>query len=154
MALNSKQKDDTCRQERPESLIINSYSTKFQTTFVVRFFFCFFFYFNKLSFGKMFICKVEKLNVKQRRSRWDGSLSRLIWIHAVCKSLLSSPTAVEELKHTVQFTASKNCVCVCARHLNKIPGVLNYAELSYLSMHRGYLSLDNTTLCALQYFKQ
>ena len=44
------------------------------------------FYFNKLSFGKTFICKVEGLNVKQRRSRWDGSLSRLIWIYVVCKS--------------------------------------------------------------------
>ena len=49
------------------------------------------FYFNKLSFGKMSICKVERLNVKQRRSRWDGSLNRLIWIYAVCKSLLLSP---------------------------------------------------------------
>ena len=28
-----------------------------------------FFYFNKLSFGKTFICKVKRLNVKQRRSR-------------------------------------------------------------------------------------
>ena len=43
-------------------------------------------YFNKPSFGKTFICKVERPNVKQRRSRWDGSLSRLIWIYAVCKS--------------------------------------------------------------------
>ena len=44
--------------------IINSFGAKFQTTFVV----CFF-YFNKLLFGKTFICKVERLNVKQRRSR-------------------------------------------------------------------------------------
>ena len=29
----------------------------------------------KLSIGKKFICKVERLNVKKRRSRWDGSLS-------------------------------------------------------------------------------
>ena len=28
-----------------------------------------FFYFNKLSFGKTFICKVERMNVKQHRSR-------------------------------------------------------------------------------------
>ena len=54
------------------------------------------FYFNK-SLGKTFICKVVRLNVKQRRSRWDGLLSRLIWIYAVCKSLLSSPVAVKEL---------------------------------------------------------
>ena len=52
------------------------------------------FYFNKLSFGKTFICKVERLNVKQRRSR---SMSRLIWIYAVCKSILLSPVAVKEL---------------------------------------------------------
>ena len=34
------------------------------------------FYFNKLSFGKTFVCQVERRNVKQRRSRWDGSMSR------------------------------------------------------------------------------
>ena len=33
----------------------------------------FFFFFNKLSLEKQFIRKVERLNVKQRRSRWDGS---------------------------------------------------------------------------------
>ena len=32
------------------------------------------FLFYKLSVGKKFICKVEILNVKQRRSWWDGSL--------------------------------------------------------------------------------
>ena len=42
----------------------NSFGLKFQTTFIV----CFFFYFNKLSFGKTLICTVERLNVKQRRS--------------------------------------------------------------------------------------
>ena len=73
------------------SIVFNSFGAKFQTTFVV----CFF-YFNKLSFGKTYICKVERLNVKQRRSRWDGSLSHLIWIYAVCKSLLLSPVAVKE----------------------------------------------------------
>ena len=64
--------------------------------FFFSFFYCFFFYFNKLLFWKTFICKVERLNVKQRRSRWDGSLSRLIWIYAVCKSL-SLCLAVKEL---------------------------------------------------------
>ena len=58
------------------------------------FFLLLFFYFNKLSLGKTFICKVERLNVKQRRSR----LSRLIWIYVVCKSLLLPPVAVKELK--------------------------------------------------------
>ena len=74
-------------------LLLNSFGAKFQRTFVV----CFFFYFHKLWLGKTFICKVERLNVKQHRSRWDGSLSRLIWIYAVCKSLLLSPVAVKEL---------------------------------------------------------
>ena len=53
-------------------ITFNSLGAKFQLTFVVCFFF--FFFFNKLSPGKKFICKVERLNVKQRRSRWDGSL--------------------------------------------------------------------------------
>ena len=66
-------------------------------------FFFFIFYFNKLSFGKTFICKVERQNVKQRRSRWDGSLSRLIWIYAVCKSLLLSPVAAKELNVSPYF---------------------------------------------------
>ena len=46
---------------------INSFSAKFQTTFVV------FFFFNKLPLEKKLIRKVERLNVKQRRSRSDGS---------------------------------------------------------------------------------
>ena len=71
-------------------LRLNSFGAKFQTTFVV----CFF-YFSKLSF----IGKVERLIVKQHRSRWDGSLSRLIWIYAVCKSLLLSPVGVKELSY-------------------------------------------------------
>ena len=44
--------------------IFNSFAAKFQTTFVV----CFSL-FNKLSLEKKFIRKVERLNVKQRRSR-------------------------------------------------------------------------------------
>ena len=55
------------------------------------------FYCSKLLLGKLFIC-IDRLNVKQHRSRWDGSLSRLIWIYAVCKSLLLSPVAVKELR--------------------------------------------------------
>ena len=42
-------------------ICFNSFGAKFQTTL--------FSYFNKLSFGKTFVCKVERLNVKQRRSR-------------------------------------------------------------------------------------
>ena len=54
------------RVASPESIsvLVNSFGTKFQTTFVV-----YFFYFNKPSLGKTFICKVERLNVKQHRSR-------------------------------------------------------------------------------------
>ena len=62
------------------SYIFNSFSAKIQTTFVI----CIFILTNYL-------------NVKQGRSRWDGSLSRLIWIYAVCKSLSLSPVAVKEL---------------------------------------------------------
>ena len=43
---------------------LDFFNAKFQTTFVV----CFFLL-NKLSLGKKFICKVERLNVKQHRSR-------------------------------------------------------------------------------------
>ena len=64
----------------------------------------FFFYFNKISFWKTVICKVERLNVKQCRSRWDGSLSRLIWIYPVCKSLLLPPVAVIFHYHKVQYS--------------------------------------------------
>ena len=38
------------------------------------------FFFNKLSLDKKFIRKVERLNVKQRRSRWDGSYEPIIII--------------------------------------------------------------------------
>ena len=45
---------------------INSFDAKFQTTFVK----CrLLFFFNKLSLEKKFIRKVERLNVKQRKSR-------------------------------------------------------------------------------------
>ena len=43
---------------------VNSFAAKFQTTFVV----CFCFKLT-IEWKKMFICKVERLNVKQRRSR-------------------------------------------------------------------------------------
>ena len=46
------------------AVCFNSFGAKFQTTFVV----CFF-YFNKLSLRKTYICEVDRLNVKQRRSR-------------------------------------------------------------------------------------
>ena len=60
-------------------LSLNSFGAKFQTTYVV----CFFFYFNKLSFGKKFICKLERLNVKQRRSRdWAVSSGSMLFAKA------------------------------------------------------------------------
>ena len=84
-------------------VLVNSSGAKFQTTFVICIFYC-----NKLSFGKTFICKVERLNVKQHRSRWDGSLSRLIWICAVCKNPLTLPVAVKELNDMSSFVS--HCV--------------------------------------------
>ena len=50
---------------------------RFVACFFFFFFFCFFFFccfFNTPRIGKTFICKVKKLNVKQCRSWWDGSL--------------------------------------------------------------------------------
>ena len=43
------------------NLFLHSFGSIFQITFVVRFL-------NKLSIGKKFVCKLERLNVKQRRS--------------------------------------------------------------------------------------
>ena len=48
----------------------------------------------KLSIGKKFICKVERLNVKQRRSWWDGSLSG----STLFASLFLSPVAMLMLR--------------------------------------------------------
>ena len=72
--------------------MINSIGAKFQTTFVV----CFFL--NKYRLEKKFLWKVERLNYKQHRSRWDGSLWA-VWSGSMlfAKSLLSSPVAVKEL---------------------------------------------------------
>ena len=64
----------------------------------------FFFNFNKLSLGKTFIYKVDRLDVKQQRSR----LSRLIWIYSVCKSLSLSPVAVKELRKANAFSGDVN----------------------------------------------
>ena len=126
------------------SVPFNSFGAKFQTTFVV----CFF-YFNKLSFGKTFICKVKRLNVKQRRSRWDGSLSHLIWIYAVCKSLLLSSMAVKELRLMFpsnnafctykRAASSKQCLRTCTEyadsdhpaHAQSIIGALLYSYIIY-----------------------
>ena len=59
-----------CRFHNWKEILVSSFGAKFQTKFVL----CIFI-FNKLSLGKTFICKVERLNVKQRRSWWDGSMS-------------------------------------------------------------------------------
>ena len=47
-----------------------------------------------MSLGKTFICKAERMNVKQRWPRWDSSSGHLIWIYVVCKSLLLSPVCL------------------------------------------------------------
>ena len=96
----------------------NSFGAKFQTTFFRRqmssFVVCFDFLTNYqfIKIGSKFIWKAIRLNVKQRRSWWDGSL----WVSsesAVCKSLFSSPVAVKQLMSThnmFQWTKKKNLV--------------------------------------------
>ena len=65
------------------SIPLNSFGAKFQTTFVACFFFLFFFFFfNNLSLDKEFICKVVRLNAKQRRSRRDGSSGSMLFAKA------------------------------------------------------------------------
>ena len=77
------------------SSYLNSFGAKFQTTFVV--------YFLILTNCHLERRLYVKLTVKQRRSRWDGSLSSLIWIYAVCESLLWSPVALKELNPNFAF---------------------------------------------------
>ena len=61
-----------------------------------------FLHFNKLSSGKAFICKFERLNVKQSRSRWDG-------LDLCClQKLLLSPMAVKELTGSAFISRLKN----------------------------------------------
>ena len=92
-----------------------------------------FLYFDKLLFGKTFMCKVERLNFKQRRSRWDGSMSRLIWIHAVCKILLIPPVAVKKFRF-----------CGIANKGNIWVLVKNYLNTYTLSLHSLREDLDET----------
>ena len=74
----------------PLSLSVTNFRRHLSSVFFVCFFFVFFVLFcfvlffllffsffvvlNMVSFGKKFTCSVERLNVKQRRSRRDGSL--------------------------------------------------------------------------------
>ena len=54
------------------------------------------FFFNKLSLEKKILRKVERLNVKPSVNPDETvHMSRLIWIYAVCTSLLLSPMAVK-----------------------------------------------------------
>ena len=57
-----------------------------------------FFFLNKLSLEKKFTRKVERLNVNSVDPDETAHMSRLIWIYAVSKSLLSLPVALKELK--------------------------------------------------------
>ena len=57
-----------------------------------------FFFLNKLSLEKKFTRKVERLNVNSVDPDETDYMSRLIWINDVCKSLLSLPVALKELK--------------------------------------------------------
>ena len=72
------------------SLTLNSFGAKFHICRLL-FFFFFFFFSKKLSLGKKFIRKVERLNVKQHRSRSHLDLCCLL------KPIIM-PVAVKELK--------------------------------------------------------
>ena len=71
---------------------LNSFDAKFQRTFVV----CFFS--TNYRFERSFICKVERLNTKQRRSRWDGSLWAVSSGSMLFANLLLLPVTMKELK--------------------------------------------------------
>ena len=58
------------------------------------------FFFNSLSLEKKFIRKVE---IRELSNTVDPDMNRLIWICAVCKSLLLSPVVVKVKKITLLF---------------------------------------------------
>ena len=73
-----------CRTILHNTLLVNSFGAKFQTIIVL--------FFNKLSIGKKFICKVERLNVKQ------VDPDEMAHLDLSClQSLLLSPLAVKEV---------------------------------------------------------
>ena len=69
---SERDKNDLDKFTSPESLSIHLTFSLPNFRRIRRFFICFLL--NKLLFVKKFICKVERLNIKQRRSRWDGLL--------------------------------------------------------------------------------
>ena len=78
----------------------NSFSAKFQTTLVVCCFLCFL---NKLSLGKKFICKLARLNVKQRRSRWLLAVSFGSMLFAKAYFIAYGSERVKMLVHFVKL---------------------------------------------------
>ena len=80
----------------PMRFLLNSFSAKFQTTFVV----CFFILTRYRLERRLYIkLRPWMLNsVDPDETAQYGSLSRLIWICAVCKNLLLSPLEVKEFK--------------------------------------------------------
>ena len=86
----------TDRDFSPESVWIplNSFGAKFQTSFVVCLFF--FFFFKNCRLKRRLWVKLKD-NSNSVDPDETAHMSRLIWIYAVCKSLLLSPMAVKEL---------------------------------------------------------
>ena len=121
------------------NLFLNSFSAKFQTTLVV----CFSF-FNKLSLGKKFIRKVERLNVKQRRSRWDGSYEPSL-LDLCC---LQKPIIIAYGSERVKITFNYSAI-TSFRHISIIPQPSEPRCLSIflLSSEPGH-SISYTIACA------
>ena len=72
---------------------LNSFGTKFQTTFVV----CFSFLTNYRLKSSLYVKLKDRMSNSVDPDE-TAHMSRLIWIYAVCKSLLLLPVAVKELK--------------------------------------------------------
>ena len=83
------------------------------------------FYFNKLSFGKTFICKVERLNVKQHRSRWDGSMSPMLFAKAYYYRLWQRRVKPVSLARTLIFNAAPYQKCMFSPHRRHLPHLFN-----------------------------
>ena len=79
------------REDRVRLLPINSFGAKFQTTFVV----CFSFFLTNYRLKRRYYVKLIDWMSNSVDPDKMVHLSRLIWIYAVCKSLLLSPVAVK-----------------------------------------------------------
>ena len=100
-----------------------------------------------------FIHKVERLNVKQRRSSETAHMSRLIWIYVLCKSLLLSPVAVKELIQLL--TCLDIRFKIMSKRLLSVRFVrwarFNRSEI-YLFIHRNFYLIAYTFFTLFWYF--